>query len=101
MAEGIPACNVAAERFARSSISSIIWAGLARKNIQPLKTRSNIPMDRQQLLPDVTKQLLNTIFSKWKRRKRLNEKVSLNVGCLLWEASMESIPMINRGKNEC
>ena len=35
---------------ARSNVSSLIRAGLVRKDIQPLKTHSNILMDRQ--LPD-------------------------------------------------
>ena len=38
------------EEVARSSVSSLIRPGLVRKDIQPPKTRSNIPMDGQ--LPD-------------------------------------------------
>ena len=42
--------SFAAEEDAVSSVSSLIQAGLVRKDIQPPKTCSNIPIDRQ--LPD-------------------------------------------------
>ena len=42
--------STAAEEVARSSVSSWIPSWLVRKDIQPLKTRSNIVMNRQ--LPD-------------------------------------------------
>ena len=38
--------STAAEKVARSSVSSQIRSGLVMEDIQPPKTHSNIPMDR-------------------------------------------------------
>ena len=86
--------STATEEAARYSVCSLIQAGFVRKDIQPPKTRSNIPMDRQT----AAWWWLNGIFSKmevsiWLTGRSQNGSVAKGWLATLccWEAAVHTI----------